>query len=90
MEIVIGLIAYTAILFFLLSYGRFFKECDNSLREYFSKGDLGKSTKAVPTPSNLTTAVLDIQSAYTDADCTKEMVVRSIVKALGHEIKEEK
>ena len=47
MEIVIGLIAYTAILFFLLSCGRFSKECDNSLREYFSKGDLGKSTKAV-------------------------------------------
>ena len=47
MEIVIGLIAYTAILFFLLSFGRFSKGCDNSLREYFSKGDLGKSTKGV-------------------------------------------
>jgi len=47
MEIVIGVIAYTAILFFLLSFGRFSKGCDNSLREYFSKGDLGKSTKGV-------------------------------------------
>ena len=47
MEIIIGLIAYMVVLFFLLSFGRFSKECDNSMREYFSKRGLRKSTKAV-------------------------------------------
>ena len=47
MEIIIGVIAYAVILFFLLSFGRFSKECDNSIREYFRKRGLGKSAKAV-------------------------------------------
>ncbi|MDP1676446.1 MAG: hypothetical protein Q8L88_06225 [Bacteroidota bacterium] len=47
MEIIIGVIAYAAVLFFLLSFGRFSKECDNSIREYLGKRDLRKSTKAI-------------------------------------------
>ena len=47
MEIIIGVIAYAVILFFLLSFGRFSKECDNSMREYFGTRNLRKSTKAI-------------------------------------------
>jgi hypothetical protein len=47
MEIIIGLIAYTVVLFFLLSFNRFCKECDNSLLGYFSKEGMRKSTNAI-------------------------------------------
>ncbi|MFA5834664.1 MAG: hypothetical protein WDA22_14385 [Bacteroidota bacterium] len=39
MEIIIGLIAYAVVLFFLLSFGRFCKECDNSMQGYFGQRD---------------------------------------------------
>ncbi|MCK9407546.1 MAG: hypothetical protein M0R68_00255 [Bacteroidetes bacterium] len=47
MEIIIGLIAYAVVLYFLVSFGRFSKECDNSMGEYFGKRNVRKSKKAI-------------------------------------------
>ena len=37
MEILLGIVVYTVVLMFLLLFGRFTKDCDNSMRKYFAQ-----------------------------------------------------
>ena len=56
MEIIIGLIAYMVVLFLLLSFIRFCKECDNSLRGYCGKEDV-----MIPIARRLSNSIEDIR-----------------------------
>ena len=47
MEIIIGVMAYAVVLFFLLSFNRFCKECDNSMRGYFGERGFRENEKAI-------------------------------------------